>query len=73
VGEGEDHSGVAPAELLQELGSRLAANPANDTGLVTILATHILTALPKPDAVAAARQAIIGLAAERAARQQKGA
>lgn len=55
-----------PADFLVQLGKALREREDVDIGLVDILAKHLLTASPRVDAVAQAKDAILKLASERA-------
>ncbi len=55
-----------PDAFLEALGEGLKAKKGVDTDLASILTTHILKAVPAPNAVVQAKDAIVKLAAERA-------
>lgn len=56
----------SPTGFLAKLGKALREKEGIDVDLAVILAEHLLTAAPAVDAVAKAKEAILGLAANRA-------
>ena len=72
MGSGEEQQvpaaaeATSPADFLANLGKHLSETENIDNGLVDILARHLLTATPAPDAVAKAKDDILKLAIARA-------
>ncbi len=59
----------SPEAFLAKLGTALGAQPGADAELATILAAYLIKAVSAQNAVASAKDAILKLAARRAARQ----
>jgi hypothetical protein len=69
VGEQDAQSadaGENPASFLADLGNELRKKEDIDFALAEILAHHLLTDTPAPDAVAKAKDLILNLAGKRA-------
>lgn len=64
--DGEAKPLETPDVFLKAFGESLKAKEGVDADLAGILTTHILKAVPAPNAVVQAKDAIVKLAAERA-------